>query len=378
MLRRGPLLLLCAVAAGVAGCAKEPPAMPPPRPPEVVVGRPVIQEVSDYEEFTGKTEAAMTVEVRPRVTGFLEKAHFQEGADVRKGDPLYELDARPFKTDVDEAVAEVARLKAQLELAVNELARAEALRSRGGISIEEYRQKVAARDMTRAALDKAEAAARSARIQLEHCTVRSPIDGRVSRRWVDPGNTVKANETTLTLVVSHDVYAYFDIDERTHLRIKDFLERTNRSAGEAKAVRVRLGLADEEGFPHEGTINFIDNRVDPGTGSVWARAVFTKPPRRLDPGLFVRVQVPVSDPHRAILIPERALGTDQGQKFVYVLNEKNEAIYRRVELGGQHGPLREVKKGIEPTDRVIVSGLQRVRPNAEVKPREEKANDEGK
>jgi RND family efflux transporter MFP subunit len=378
MLRRGLLLLMCAVAAGVAGCAKEPPAMAPPKPPEVVIDRPVVQEVTDHEEFTGKTEAAMTVEVRPRVTGFLEKANFQEGADVRKGDPLYEMDARPFKTAVDEAEAEVARLKAQLELAVTEATRADALRTRGGISVEEYSQKLAARDMTRAALDKAQAALRSARIQLEFCTIRSPIDGRISRRWVDPGNTVKANETTLTLVVSHDVFAYFDIDERTHLRIKEFLGRKHLSAGEQKAVRVRLGLADEDGFPHEGAINFVDNRVDPGTGSVWVRAVFTKPPKRLDPGLFVRVQVPVSDPHRAILIPERALGTDQGQKFVYVLNDKNEAIYRRVELGGQHGQLREVKKGIEPTDRVVVSGLQRVRPNAEVKPREEKANGEGK
>jgi RND family efflux transporter MFP subunit len=221
---------------------------------------------------------------------------------------------------------------------------------------------------------KASVAARDmAKLNLDYSRVTAPIDGRIGRRLIDPGNMVKADETALTYIAKLDpMYAYFDVDERSYLRLYRFFTAQGiTTLDQLRQIPVAMGLSDEEGFPHQGKVNFVDNHIDPNTGSVWVRGIFPNPGKFLTPGLFVRVRLPVGDPHRAVLVPERALGTDQGQKYVYVLSDKNEATYRRLQVGAQHGQLRVVEKGIEPGERLIVSGLQRVRPGVKVEPKEE-------
>ena len=372
MFRRGflPALLIC--TAAVAGCNNAPAALGPPKAPEVVVGRSIEQDVTDYEEFQGKTEAEKAVDVRAHVSGYLDRFNFKDGAEVHEKDVLFEIDPRPFAAELERAEAVVNQSDARVKRLEYDFARAQSLLNKGSISREEYDRIAGDLSEAQATLKASRASRNMAKLNLDYSYVRAPISGRISRRFVDPGNMVKADDTILTRIVSLDpMYAYFDIDERTHLRLQRFLEKQGVSTSEQKAMTVEMGLADEEGFPHQGQVDFVDNRVDPDSGSVWLRGVFANPNKLLTPGLFVRVRLPIGARHRAVLIPEQALGTDQGQKFVYVLNDKNEATYRRVHLGAQHGRLRVVEKGIEPGERLIVSGLQRVRPGAVVEPKEE-------
>jgi RND family efflux transporter MFP subunit len=372
MFRRGFLPALLLSTAAVAGCNNAPAALGPPKPPEVVVGRSVEQDVTDYEEFQGKTEAEKAVDVRAHVSGYLDRFNFKDGAEVHEKDVLFEIDPRPFAAELERAEAVVNQSDARVKRLEYDFARAQSLLNKGSISREEYDRIAGDLSEAQATLKASRASRNMAKLNLDYSYVRAPISGRISRRFVDPGNMVKADDTILTRIVSLDpMYAYFDIDERTHLRLQRFLEKQGVSTSEQKAMTVEMGLADEEGFPHQGQVDFVDNRVDPDSGSVWLRGVFPNPNKLLTPGLFVRVRLPIGARHRAVLIPEQALGTDQGQKFVYVLNDKNEAVYKRVQLGAQHGRLRVVEKGIEPGERLIVSGLQRVRPGAVVEPKEE-------
>jgi RND family efflux transporter MFP subunit len=363
------------VAAGLAGCHRVAPAPPPSRPPEVIVSRPVLQEVTDFEEFTGRMEPVEVVEVRARVSGYLQGLHFEEGADVKKGDLLFEIDPRPFQAELNRAEANLAQAEAHGRRLEADYQRAASLLASRGMSREDYDKIVGDLAEARAAVQSAKATRDLAALNLDYSRVTAPISGRISRRLLDPGNLVKADETALTYITNFEpMYAYFDVDERTYLRLYRFLiEKGIRSLAQVRQMSVSLGLVDEVGYPHEGKINFVDTRVDPNTGSVWVRGVFPNPNRLLTPGLFVRVRLPVGEPHQAILIPERALATDQGQKFVYVVNDKNVATYRQVRVGAQHGQLRIVEGGIDVGERLVISGLQRVRSGTPVEPKEEPA-----
>ncbi len=359
MWRRECLPIL--VLAAVLGCGQAPASLPPPKLPEVVVSKAVEKEVTDYEEFQGKTEAEKSVDVRAHVSGYLDRFNFADGADVPEGKVLFEIDPRPFNAELQRNKANVALAEAHLNRVNNDFVRAQSLVGKASMSREDYDKAAGDLEEARATVKSAIAARDMAQLNCDYSRVTAPISGRISRRFVDPGNMVKADDTILTRIVSLDpMYAYFDIDERTHLRIQRFFEKRGSAAG-PRAMTVAMGLSDESGFPHEGKVDFVDNRVDPDSGSVWLRGVFPNPDKLLTPGLFVRVRLPVGASHKAVLVPERALATDQGQKHLWVVDDENHARYQSVQLGAQHGALRVVDKGIQPGQRVIVSGLQRVR-----------------
>ena len=331
---------------------------------------PVTQDVTDYEDFTGRTEAVATIEIRARVTGYLDKVLFKEGTEVKQGDPLFEIDRRTYQADCDRAEANLLQARAHLNRLQADLRRAASLLPSKSISQEDYDKVAGDCAEAEAAVKVSEAALHSARLNLDFTIVSAPISGRISRQLIDPGNLAKADDTLLTMLVSLDpIYAYFDVDERTMLRIRRLIRSGKVKSAREAEVSVLLGLADEEGFPHEGTINFVDNRVDATTGTLRLRGIVANPKRLFSPGMFLRVRVPIGDPHRAILVSERALGSDQGQKFVYVLNDKNEVTYRRVKVGALEGGLRVIEEGLAMGEKVIVTGLQRIRPGARVDPK---------
>jgi RND family efflux transporter MFP subunit len=338
-------------------------------PPQVNVVQPVAREVTDYEDFTGRLQAISTVDLRARVSGYLDKAPFKEGSDVKKGEVLFEIDPRPYQAELDKAQAAAALGEARLKAAEANLERAKALLGKGGIGREEYDKIVSDRDEAAAAVKVGRANLDLARLNLSFTKVTAPIDGRIGRRLVDPGNLVKADDTLLATIVSLDpMQVTFNVDERTVLRLR-------RLAGEGKIKSPRdgeqsvlLGLADEEGFPRRGKLDFVNNQVDADTGTLLMRATFANRDGLLLPGLFARVRLPVGAPHKALLVPESAIATDQGQKFLYVVDDQNKVVYRRVRVGPLHDGLRVVEEGLQPDDWVISGGAQRVRAGMTVKP----------
>jgi RND family efflux transporter MFP subunit len=354
----------------VLGCGGRLPVVAPTTAPEVVVGQPVVKVVVDYEDFQGQTRAVADVEVRARVTGYLEKVLFTEGTEVKKGAPLFVIDPRPYAALLHSAEASFAQDRATLDLAKTEFARAEQLMPKNAIAGTDYDQAKNAVEVAKARIKSSEAAVETAKLNLDFCSIFAPVDGRISRQLIDPGNMVQADQTALTTIVTMDpIYAYFDEDERTMLRVRRLIRDGKvKSSREAK-ISVLLGLADEEGYPHEGIVNFVDNRVDLNTGTLRLRGIFPNPKRMLSPGMFVRIRVPIGDPHSSLLITEQALGSDQGQKFVYVVNSKNEVAYRRVEVGMLQDGLRVIQKGLAAGERVVVSGLQRIRPGIKIEPK---------
>jgi RND family efflux transporter MFP subunit len=356
------LVLILLVSAAATGCNNSAPPPPPMKPPDVVVSRAVAREVTDYEEFQGKTEAEKTVDVRAHVSGYLDRYNFKDGAEVRQNDVLFEIDPRPFNTELERSRAMTSLADTHVKRLEYDFQRAEALWAKNSISREDYDKAYGDLNEARSTYKAALAAQNTAQLNVTYSRVTAPISGRISRRFVDPGNMVKADDTILTRIVSLDpMYAYFDIDERTYLRIQRFHQRNGTSAGGQQQTPVEMGLSDEKGFPNKGQVDFTDNRVDPDSGSVWLRGVFPNPKKLLTGGLFVRVRLPVGERHPAVLIPEQSLATDQGQKFAWVVDDENHATYRPIQLGAQHGTLRVVEKGMSAGERVIISGLQRVR-----------------
>ncbi len=361
----------------MAGCLERPqppPAAAPPKVPEVLVDVPTFDEITDYEDFTGRTMAIKTIDIRARVTGYLKSINFkeQEGRDVDEGFVLYEIDPRPYQAEVDRARAALLQANARRRRLELDHQRASKLRESKEKAITQADFDLITGDKAEAtaAVKVAEAELQMAELRLSFTKVKAPMAGRVSRTLVDPWNIVKADETVLTTIVAMDpMYAYFEVDERTLLRIQRYAREGLLNSNNERDVPVQMGLADEEGYPHRGNINFLDNRVDASTGTLQIRGVFANPDRVLSPGLFVRVRLPVGDPYRAVLVAEEALGTDQGQKFVYVVDDENRAQYRRVQVGKlQHGR-RVVLEGLEGGERIVVNGLQRVRPGAAVSPK---------
>jgi multidrug efflux system membrane fusion protein len=384
MLGRTTLLATLLLALSfAAGCAKKPEKEKPP-PPEVVYATPTTREVTEVEEFTGYTRAVKTVEIRARVTGYLDKVQFKDGTDVKEDDLLFVIDPRTYQAEADKATAQVKQSEATLERLSADLRRGRAMLSGRAISYEEIDKLTGNRNEADAAVRAAKAMLESAKLNLDFTRVNAPISGRLSRRMVDPGNLVKADDTLLTTVVTLDpIHAYFDIDERTVLQLRRMVQEKKIDSARAQRITVKVGLADEEGFSRTGTIDFIDNQLDPGTGTLRVRAEVPNPPINgvytLSPGMFVRIQLPVGRPQPSLLIPETALGSDQGNKFVYVLDGQNKVAYRRVVPGQQEGTMRVIRplitgekgalvSGLRPDERVIVTGQQRVRPGVEVKP----------
>jgi RND family efflux transporter MFP subunit len=363
-------LLIVAGGLGLRAARGES-APPPPPPPQVTVAAAIGREVTDWDEFTGHLEAVDVVEVRPRVSGYIDRVAFDEGAEVRKGDVLFVIDPRPYAAEVARAEAELARARTHSELARSEVDRAKRLVAAQAISREEFESRTSADSEGDAEVRAAEAALRTARLNLEWTTVRSPISGRVGRAMVTPGNLVQANAASappLTTVVSLDpIYVYFDRDEQTYLDDAGLARQPvkrgeQRSAGQP----VQMGLANEDGFPHAGTIDFVDNRLDPVAGTIRARAVFPNHDHRLTPGLFARVKIAGSGKYAATLVQDAAVGTDQDRKFVFVLKPDSTVEYRAVTLGPLSDGLRVVKTGLKPGERVVVKGLQRIRSGVKV------------
>jgi RND family efflux transporter MFP subunit len=370
--RAGPVLAL-GFGLGLTGCAPAPPVAPPAAPTPVAVSYPVEREVTDSADYTGRTAAVDSVEVRAHVWGYLDKVNFKEGALVQKGDVLFELDARPYQAALDQAKAKVAQDEAQLKYDESEHRRNLSLIGSGAVTQSDLDKTAAARavDLANIAADKAVAAARQ--LDVEYTKVTAPVSGRVSRYAVTVGNLIRSGDqsggTLLTTIVSVDpMYVYFDADEYTVLRVRRLIREGKVPSARDVDRPVWLGLANEDGFPHQGVVNFVDNQVNPKTGTLRLRGTFPNKDEHLAPGYFGRVRFPVGAPHRALLVSDRAIDTDQGQKIVYVVDKDNKVVPRPVRLGAVHDGLRTVDDGLKPGERVIVTGLQQVRPGATVEP----------
>ena len=402
---------------------------------------PVHQEIRDYEDFSGQTESVASIDIRARVTGYLSKVNFDHGAEVKKGDILFEVDPPYYEAELARAEGGVAQAESRLNRLKADYDRTVTLHKQNVITQAQF--DLATSDVTEAegTLKSARALLKIAQVNFGYTKVKAPVSGRVSRPFIDPGNLVKADDTILTRVVAQDpMWVYFDLDERTMLRLRRLDVKEEQEAQDARNVittahaaapgmldtddpdaqpqadagpgklapddsepepsqndnaaadesdlalnqatgqssastpsaspvestEVLMGLADERGYTRRGVLDFEDNRIDPSTGTLRVRAVFSNTDRLLSPGLFVRIRIPVGDPYRALLVPEGALGTDQGQRFVYVVNEQNEVAYRRVTVGKLHEGLRVISAGLEPNERVVVTGLQRVIPGGKV------------
>jgi multidrug efflux system membrane fusion protein len=316
--------------------------------------------VTDWDEFTGRLQAVDSVDIRPRVSGLVSAVRFSEGAIVRKGDLLFQIDPRPFQAEVDRLQAELDRARATVRRANSELERAERLRSENAISNEEHDRRAAFAQESAAQVGAVEAALRAAALNLEFTRVTSPISGRVGRAIVTEGNLVSTGP-----VVSLDpVYAYFDADEQVYLKYTTGGARNRGSINR----HVQMALANEEGYPHDGQLDFLDNQLDTGTGTIRGRAVFRNANGLLTPGLFVRLRLTGAGSYHGLLIQDRAVGTDLSKKFVYVVSSGNQVEYRPVTLGPIVGGLRVVRSGLKAGEPVVVNGLQRIRPGAQVQP----------
>ena len=345
--------------AGAAGGA--PPA------PSVSVATVIQKQVSDGDEFSGRFEATDFVEVRPRVTGYLTKVHFQAGSLVKKGDLLFTIDPRPFEADAAKADADLRRAETSRELARAEVARAEKLLAATAISQQEFDQRTATLKDQESAGKSAQAALTSAKLNSEYAAIRAPISGRISRAEVTVGNLVTPGTTMLTTIASQDpIHVYFEIDEQQLLKY-DSLRKTSNDATSSKNP-IYLGLNNETDFPHQGRVDFIDNRLDARTGTIRGRAVFENKDRLFTPGLLAKLKLTGSGTYNAVLITDRAIGTDQSKKFVLVVDKENKANYRAIKLGPLVDGLRVVKEGLQPGESIIVNGLQRARPGIQVQP----------
>jgi RND family efflux transporter MFP subunit len=347
-------------------------AQAPPPAPQVSVAAVVEKRVKDWDEFTGRFQAVETVEIRPRVSGYIDKVAFKEGGLVKQGDLLFVIDPRPYQAEYDRAAADLKRYKTALELARIESTRVVRLRESGAVSQEELDERTSTVAQAEANVAGAQAALEAASLNLSFTRVTSPVTGRVSRAEVTRGNLVTGGNnggTLLSSVVSMDpIYLYFDGDEQAYLRYTQMARSGERTSSRDAPNPVHVGLANEEGFPHTGTVDFVDNQLNPQTGTIRARAVLANKDGLFTPGLFARVQLVGSDEYNAILIDDRAVNTDQSQKYVLLLGADNKVEYRKIKLGRVLDGLRIVREGLKPGDVIVVNGAQRVHPGLIVTP----------
>ncbi|MGN6225102.1 efflux RND transporter periplasmic adaptor subunit [Pseudoxanthomonas sp.] len=354
-------VLSLAILAGCSGGQASEAGAPPP--PSVSVAPVLIKPVSQWDEFSGRIEAIENVDLRPRVSGYIDRVNYTEGQEVKKGDVLFTIDARSYRADLARAQAELARARTQAELGRSEAERARKLSELQAISTEEYEQRRAAAAQAQANVAAAQAAVDSARLNLEWTQVRAPIDGRAGRALVTAGNLVTAGDSAsvLTTLVSLDkVHVHFDADERAFLRYAEMARKGERPSERDGKVPVQVALADDQGFPYSGTVDFLDNQVDRSTGTIRARAVLDNKDRLFTPGLYARVRLLGSGEFKAALVDDKAVLTDQDRRYVYVVDKEGKAQRRDVKLGRMVEGLRIVEQGLVAGDRVIISGVQKV------------------
>ena len=374
------VLAVSVALSALAGCARPVPPVVTAKPPEVTVALPIVRNVTDYEDFTGRTVASQTVPIKARVTGHLVKIHFADGAEVKEGEPLFDIDPLTYTAEHEKAKAAVVQAEAKITRLEREFKRTQDLLLTKAISPEEVDRITADLAEARATVKLAVRQVEAAKNYVDYAHVKAPISGRIGKRSIDRGTLVKADETLLTTIVSTDeLYADFDIDDRTIMRLNELLAKGEIKSSQAGATAVKIGLPNRDDFSRDGTIIFRDNQVNPGTGTILIRAKMANADKLLDPGLFVRVRLNVGAEKRSLLVPEVAIGTDLGLKFVYVVNDRDEVESRRVRLGLLQDNLRvvvplpdEPNSGVRETDRVIVKGIQRVREKTKVTPSFEK------
>jgi RND family efflux transporter MFP subunit len=375
---QGVLLLTLAALLALAGCAKQE-SPPPPVPPAVTVARPVESEVQDFNEYTGRIAAVDEVEVRARVKGYLDEIGFKDGDEVKKGQMLFQIDPRPFEAELKAAQGRRDQLKARRARAEADVSRFKDLVPQGAATAQDLDKAIADLGEAVAGIQSAEAAIEAANLELIYAKITAPMDGIASRRALSVGNLIGSSggEQLLTTIVSVDpVQVYFDVDQRALQQVRQHALARRGGGPEPKTIRdmniaFQFGLASEEGFPHEGVLDFIDNKVDPATGTIVVRGSVPNPQHLFKPGYFARVRVAPADPYRAMLVSDRAIGTQQGQKYVLVVDDKNTVAFRPVQIGAlQANGLRVVKSGLSVSDRVVVNGIQRARPGATVHPQE--------
>ncbi len=373
LLNKPFLFSIAALILLLNSCNRE--QAPTPPPPKVTVSHPVVRELIEWDEYTGRLEAVDSVEVRARVSGYLESIRFKDGQIVKKGDLLFVIDPRPYQADLDSAEAALKLAKARLELAKNNLARARQLLGARAISEEEADTRASDERVAQATVEQSEADVQAVKLNVEFTQVTAPITGRISRKLVTEGNLINGGTggTLLTTIVSLDpLYCYAEADEQSYLKYIRLAREGTRPSSREVRNPAYLALADETGFPHKGYIDFVDNRLDPNTGTMTGRAVFPNPDLTLTPGLFARLRIPGSGKYEAIMIPDEAIGSDQSQRFVMIVSNENTAEYRKVELGPIVNGLRIIREGLKPEDLVIVKGVQRVMPGVKIDPQKEK------
>ncbi len=342
------------------------PASPPPS--KAKIAQPLSQKVTEWDEFTGRIEAVNMVEVRARVSGYLEKVNFTAGATVKKGDLLFVIDSKPFKAQLSYAIAEFEQAKSKQELAKNELARAENLLKAKAISTEEYDTRNKGLRGATKAVDSATAQVESAKLNLEFTEVRAPINGRISRELITAGNLVNGggDATKLATIVSmNPVYVTVDVDERA---ILSYRREAQKQGHNLEGTVVELALSDEQGFPHSGHINYVAPMENPVTGTVSLRGVFTNADELLSPGFFARMRLRGSAPYDGLLLPDRAIGTDQADRIIWVMDSDKKVTQRKIIVGKKIGDLRVISEGLKADEWVIIEGLQKLRPNSVVEP----------
>jgi membrane fusion protein, multidrug efflux system len=372
------LVLLGIPLVVAAGCQRSTGQVAPAEAPVLPVSKPVQRQVTDFVTFTGRTQAVNAIDIRPRVTGYLQQAFFKEGTEVKKGALLFEIDPGPYEAQYKQAQSQVQLNDASLKLAKTTLARDQQIGA-GGVSLQQLDQDMAAVNEATARLQAAQSSTAIYKLNLDFTKVYSPIDGMISRYYLTPGNLVNQDQTVLTTIVSLDpMYVYFDLDEATLLSIRRAV-----NAGKIKHVANRseiplyMQLQGETGYPHQGSLDFVNNQMNPATGSIPVRGVFANPKptngvRLLSAQMFVRVELPIGPPKPALLVIDRAIGFDQGLKFVYVVDADNKIQYRRVTTGAlQDDGMRVISDGLQATDSVLVGGIQQVRPNMVIQPQPE-------
>lgn len=362
----------------IAGCGESQKQASAPPPPKVTVANPVKQAVVDQDEYVGRFIAIESVEVRARVSGYLDRVHFTDGQIVKQGDLLFTIDRRPFETSLDQAKANLAQARANLSFAESDLARGAQLVREKTITEQTFDQRTQAKRVAEASVAAQEAAVRQASLDLEFTELRAPVTGRIGDRRVSPGNLVTGgaggNTTLLATIVSIDPIRFeFTFDEASFLRYERVSAKGNDVAGREGGVSVSLRLIDEPEFVHEGRMDFVDNVIDRSSGTIRGRALFTNSAGIFTPGMFGRVRVPGTPPYEALLVPDAAIGTEQARKYVLVVDADNTVRQKYVTLGQAVDKLRVIKQGVGPDDRVIVNGLMRARPGQKVTPQPEGA-----
>lgn len=369
------IVLVFAAAFLLGGCRQKNQYQAPP-PPTVTVSRPLQQAVTHYAEFTGMTDAVESVDIRARVEGYLQSIHFTPGTWVEKGDLLFVIDPKPYQAKLDEAEADLLISQAELRLAEATLKRKENAYKKKAVSEVEVIEARAEKDKAKAAIAAAKAAIETARLNFSYTRISARISGRIGRDLVDTGNLVGASERTLltTIVKDDPIYAYFNVNERDLLNGHQKSPQKQSPIACDAQTTVYLGLSTDAGYPYKGCVDYADNRVDEATGTLQVRGVFPNPDHVILPGLFARVRIPVGNNDKALLVPEKAVGTDQQGSYLLVVNDQNAVEYRLVKIGVRIDDMRVIEAGLKFDERVIVNGVQRARPGITVTPTEAKSS----